>query len=39
VRGNRWLTVTYSVEGRSDRRLRDEAAVLARLGFKLSADG
>lgn len=39
VRGNRWLTVTISVAGESDRRLRDEAAVLARAGFKLTAVG
>lgn len=39
VRGNRWLTVTISVAGRSDRQLRDQAAVLARAGFKLSAGG
>ena len=39
VRGNRWLTVTISVDGMSDRRLRDEAAVLARAGFKLTAMG
>lgn len=39
VRGNRWLTVTISVDGKSDRRLRDEAAVLARAGFKLTAMG
>jgi len=39
VRGNRWLTVTISVAGRGDRRLRDQAAVLARAGFKLSAGG
>jgi hypothetical protein len=39
VRGNRWLTVTISVAGRSDRELRDEAAVLARAGFKLTAVG
>jgi hypothetical protein len=38
VRGNRWLTVTISLAGRTDRRLRDQAAVLARAGFKLSAD-
>jgi len=38
VRGNRWLTV-ISVAGESDRRLRDEAAVLARAGFKLTAMG
>jgi hypothetical protein len=39
VRGNRWLTVTISVAGESDRELRDEAAVLARAGFKLTAVG
>jgi uncharacterized RmlC-like cupin family protein len=39
VRGNRWLTVTISVKGMSDRQLRDEAAVLARAGFKLTAMG
>ena len=39
VRGNRWLTVTISVAGESDRKLRDEAAVLARAGFRLTADG
>jgi hypothetical protein len=39
VRGNRWLTVTLSVAGRSDRRLRVQAAVLARAGFKLTATG
>jgi hypothetical protein len=38
VRGNRWLTVTISVKGRSDRELRDDAAVLARAGFKLTAE-
>jgi hypothetical protein len=38
VRGNRWLTVTISVDGKSNRRLRDEAAVLARAGFKLTAE-
>jgi hypothetical protein len=38
VRGNRWLTVTISVPGRSDDELRDEAAVLARAGFKLTAN-
>jgi hypothetical protein len=37
VRGNRWLTVTISVAGMSNRRLRDEAAVLASAGFRLSA--
>jgi hypothetical protein len=39
VRGNRWLTVTISVAGLSNRQLRDEAAVLARAGFKLAAVG
>jgi hypothetical protein len=39
VRGNRWLTVTISVDGKSSRELRDEAAVLARAGFKLTAAG
>jgi hypothetical protein len=39
VRGNRWLTVTISVKGRTDRELRDEAAVLARAGFELTAMG
>lgn len=39
VRGNRWLTVTISVAGRSDARLLAQAAVLARAGFKLSARG
>ncbi len=39
VRDNRWLTVTISVAGRTDRQLRDEAAVLARAGFKLTAGG
>jgi hypothetical protein len=38
VRGNRWLTVTISVNGASNRRLRDEAAVLARAGFRLTAE-
>ena len=37
VRGNRWLTVTISVPGHPDKRLRDEAAVLARAGFRLTA--
>jgi hypothetical protein len=37
VRGNRWLTVTISVDGRGERRLRAEAAVLARAGFHLTA--
>ena len=36
-RGNRWLTVTISVAGRSNHELRNEAAVLARAGFKLTA--
>jgi hypothetical protein len=39
VRGNRWLTVTISAAGLSNRGLRDEAAVLALAGFKLSAVG
>jgi uncharacterized RmlC-like cupin family protein len=39
VRGNRWLTVTISVPGRSGDELRDEAAVLARAGFKVTAVG
>lgn len=39
VRGNRWLTVTLSVPGRSDARLLAQAAVLARAGFKLTAKG
>jgi hypothetical protein len=38
VRGKRWLTVTISVKGKSNRELRDEAAVLARAGFKLTAE-
>lgn len=38
VRGNRWLTVTISVDEKSSRELRDEAAVLARAGFKLTAE-
>jgi hypothetical protein len=37
VRGNRWLTVTISVAGESNRQLRAEAAVLARAGFHLTA--
>lgn len=37
LRGNRWLTVTISVAGKSNRQLRDEAAVVARAGFRLSA--
>lgn len=39
VRGNRWLTVTISIAGRSDAQLLAQAAVLARAGFKLSANG
>jgi hypothetical protein len=39
VRGNRWLTVTISVAGKPNQELRDEAAVLARAGFKLTAIG
>jgi hypothetical protein len=39
VRGNRWLTVTISVTGSSDRELLTEAGVLARAGFKLTAMG
>jgi hypothetical protein len=39
VRGNRWLTVTISVPARSADELRDEAAILARAGFKLTAVG
>jgi hypothetical protein len=38
VRGNRWLTVTISVAGKSNRKLRDEAAVLARAGFRMTAE-
>jgi hypothetical protein len=38
VRGNRWLTVTIAVAGRPGRQVRDDdAASLARLGFKLTA--
>jgi hypothetical protein len=39
VRGNRWLTVTISVDGRSNKELLAGAAVLARAGFKLTAAG
>jgi hypothetical protein len=39
LRGNRWLTVTISVPGRTGDELRDEAAALARAGFKLTAVG
>jgi hypothetical protein len=38
VRGNRWLTVAYSVDGLPSARARDRAAELARLGFRLTAD-
>jgi hypothetical protein len=37
VRGNRWLTVTLSVDGETNRRMRDDAAVIARAGFRLTA--
>jgi hypothetical protein len=37
VRGNRWLTVTIAAPALSDRARRDEAAVLARAGFRLTA--
>jgi hypothetical protein len=37
VRGNRWLTVTISVDGKSNKELLAEAAVLARAGFRLTA--
>ncbi len=37
VRGNRWLTVNYSVGGQGNRRSREEAADLARLAFRLTA--
>jgi hypothetical protein len=36
VRGNRWLTVTIFAAGVADRRLRGDAADLARLGFRLT---
>jgi hypothetical protein len=39
VRGNRWLTVTISVDGKSNKELLAEATVLARAGFKLTAVG
>lgn len=38
VRGNRWVTVAYAVSGEPERRLRAEAAALARAAFRLSAD-
>lgn len=37
VRGNRWLTVAYSVAGLPNRHLRAGAAALARTAFRLSA--
>jgi hypothetical protein len=37
VRGNRWLTVAYSVAGESRAQRLRGAAVLARRGFKLTA--
>jgi hypothetical protein len=37
VRGNRWLTVTIAVARRPDRQLRDDAAALARLGFRITS--
>jgi hypothetical protein len=37
VRGNRWLTVSYSVAGEPHSRLRSRAAALARRAFRLSA--
>lgn len=37
VRGNRWLTVVYSVAGESETHRRAEAADLARRAFRLSA--
>jgi hypothetical protein len=39
VRGNRWLTVTISVKGFSDKLLVAAAATLARAGFKLTGGG
>jgi hypothetical protein len=39
TRGNRWLTVAYSVDGVPSPQARDRAAALARLGFRLSAHG
>jgi hypothetical protein len=38
VRGNRFLSVAYGVARTPDRRLRADAAVLARAAFRLSAD-
>jgi hypothetical protein len=37
VRGNRWITVAYSVPGQDNARSREEAADLARLAFRLTA--
>jgi hypothetical protein len=37
VRGNRWLTVSYSAAGVSKEVREDRAAALARLGFRLTA--
>jgi hypothetical protein len=37
VRGNRWLTVSLYIEGKSATPQREAAAGLARLGFQLSA--
>ena len=37
TRGNRWLTVSYSVAGFPSPRARADAAALARLGFRLTA--
>ncbi len=39
ARGNRWLTVAYHEGGLSSPAARDRAAELARLGFRLTADG
>lgn len=36
VRGNRWLTVAYSVDGVTRPQRRDAAAALARQGFRLT---
>jgi hypothetical protein len=38
VRGNRWLTVAYSVDGLAPPQARARAAALARLGFRLTAE-
>ena len=38
VRGNRWLTVAYSVPGASRPQRREAAAALARSAFRLTAD-